>query len=149
MGTILRSFVVGVVLLAGCSPGTQHPSATVPPMPEAPDWSSASYRFTLESRCGERALIGRYAVAVQHGTVTSARALGSTSMDDAPGDPAVEDVPSIGELVVRAQTTDRDALTDFHLDPATGIPTAIAFDPDPRALDDEECYAISDYAALE
>ncbi|RHA42701.1 DUF6174 domain-containing protein [Cellulomonas rhizosphaerae] len=155
MAKILRVLSVGIVLLTGCSSAG---TSTSPPEPAVfptttggPDWDTASYRFTLDSRCGERALVGRYAVVVDHGAVASVEPLESTEVADSPGSPTLgpNDLPTIGELVTRAQTTDRDDLTEFHLDSATGIPREIAFDPEPTALDDEECYSISDYEPLE
>lgn len=166
-----RSLVAAVVFgaavagLAGCvdepassgapaTPGagaTPRASATAGPPPQRPGagpaWTEpAAYGFVLDSSCGERALIGRFRVAVNAGRVIRVDPL------DEPAERAVqiregELVPTLGQLMAEVRTAEEDgadvARTD--VDPGDGHPTAVRIDRDANSTDDELCYAISEY----
>lgn len=134
--------LVAAVVLAGCASGpgaAPAPPGEIPSAPTAPttDWSTASYRFTLDSTCGERLFLGTFHVTVEDGKVTLVE-------PEAP----IPEVPTIADLLQRAQADGLAAPSEFHLDPTTGVPTVVEFEGDPNAIDDEECYAVSDYEPL-
>jgi hypothetical protein len=134
------------VLLSGCvtSEPDDPPGAPATPPPVGRDWSSASYSYTLDSQCGERALIGTYHVVVEGGVVTSAEPVAPAGWRPESGD-QLASVPTFAHLLARAQATGNAAPSQFHVDPTTGVPTEVEFEGDPNAIDDEECYRISDY----
>ena len=133
----------GVVVLSGCArQGPADASAT--PRPTERDWATASYRFTLDSQCGERALIGTYDVVVEDGRVTSALPAEPTRWKPESAD-QLASVPTFAHLLARGQATGNAAPSEFHVDAATGAPTRVEFEGDPNAIDDEECYRITGY----
>ncbi len=112
------------------------------------DWAEPSrYSFVLDSRCGERALIGRFAVTVEDGLVSDVQALDgdAEAMLKWEGDGPV---PTLGELIVefdsaRSRNADR---TEISFDPADGHPILIEIDVSTTAIDDEACYTITEYS---
>jgi hypothetical protein len=146
--SVLAAVAVGA---AGCErTGTQpgQPRSSYATSHAQPGWREpAHYAFTLDSRCGERPLIGRFGVVVDGGRVVSARAL------DGPAGTALAAsgsgaLPTLGQLADRytaARQRGEDAQADF--DRSDGHPLRVTFDPRPAAIDDEECYTITDYVA--
>lgn len=156
--------LVLVLLLGACSVVGASPSAAprVEPsearLPEPGPASSASavarwaepvaYSFTLESRCGERNLIGRFAVEVENGVVVAVEGL------DHQGETAIAvvqpaDVPTLAglhTLVAEARADGADKV-DLVTDPADGHPVSVEIDWEAAAIDDEECYTVSDLVA--
>lgn len=137
--------------LSGCvdRPTTPPTTAGKPPRApgSAPAWSEpASYSYVLESSCGEPALIGRFAIAVSAGRVTAVQGLDESARRAAQIRDA-ELVPTLGELVMEADTAREDGADEVHteMDPTDGHPTVIRIDRDRNAVDDEACYAISTY----
>ena len=106
-----------------------------------PDWAAPpDYSFTAQSSCGERSFIGRFAVTVEGGQVTHVEPLGNSWEGVTPAM-----TPTINAMLDEA----RDALTqggavEVAVDDA-GVPSWISLDPISNAIDDEACYAISDY----
>ena len=106
-----------------------------------------SYKFTLTSSCGERALIGRFKSTVKQGLVVE-----TVGLDDSARRALMlrlsRLVPTLGQLAAQAETA-RKAGADtvvIKTDPTDGHPTSITIDPDARNIDDEQCYEISDYS---
>ena len=145
-----RGVLCGTILLmaaVGCgasAPGTAAPGTAAS---SAPAWTEpANYRFSFESSCGERALIGRFRVDVANGTVDRVQGL------DEAGQRAVmlriaNLVPTLGQMAAdadEARATGADEAV-VERDPADGHPVAIRIDPDRNAIDDETCFTISDY----
>jgi hypothetical protein len=104
----------------------------------------ADYAFTLESRCGERDLIGTFRVAVRnhetvefHGLDESGKAF--------PGDAA--SIPTLAGILNEAEeATSRHASSvKVETDPVDGHPMNVAIDWKANAIDDEACYRVSDY----
>lgn len=129
-----------VLLTAGCAGGDD----AVPGAADARDvWADrgpASYSFTLTSECGERALIGTYAVTVTDEAVSGVEPLDEVAGWSMPA--AQEYVPTIAELlerIVDAPGEVREAAFDDD-----GVPTHVFFDPMPDGIDDEECYDLTD-----
>ncbi|ROS25917.1 DUF6174 domain-containing protein [Cellulomonas sp. PhB150] len=146
MGKILRVLGLGVVLVGGCSSGggsTSPPGPAVSTTTAQPDWSTASYRYTIESSCGERAFLGTFHVTVTNGRITTV-----VPVDDRAAHVVDGDLPTIADLLQRAQADGLAAPSEFHVDRDTGVPTTIRFEGDPNAIDDEECYRISGYAPV-
>lgn len=131
-------------LLAGC--GRTDPAARPDDdgSPAASDWSTASYSYSLDSRCGERAFMGVYRVVVEHGAVVSAVPADATRERPESAE-QLATFPTIANLMARAQARGAAAPSEYHVDPETGVPTWISFEGDPNAIDDEECYRITDY----
>lgn len=106
-------------------------------------WGLSAYDYTLESSCGERALHGRFLVTVVDGAVTDVEPLDQTATDTLSWVPtAGEHVPTVSDLLVRiADAPDDVREASFDAD---GVPTHVVFDPEPNAIDDEECYDLTD-----
>ncbi|WP_051275013.1 DUF6174 domain-containing protein [Cellulomonas sp. URHD0024] len=120
-------------------------SACADPEPEASAPSApalaTSYTYSLASSCGERGFIGTFSVTVEDGRVTAVEGLDEPGgrAADMPG--VLDDAPSIEELTARAAA---EHPSEVGYD-ATGLLTKVSFDPDPQAIDDEECYVLSGY----
>ncbi len=108
----------------------------------APDLTHASYRYTLDSTCGENALAGRYRVTVVDGRVSEVDPLDEQGLSP---DRLLEVVPTIATLVDRATGPDAGAVRTITFDPATGVLRTLELDPVPTAVDDEECFEITNY----
>ncbi len=124
-----------------------NPSPADAPPPTSGLWlEPAGYSFVLDSRCGERTLLGRFRVTVADHGVVDVRAL------DEPAEIVVRDpelravVPTLAMLVeeYREGTATAD-VSEMTADPTDGHPVEIAIDYDVEAMDDEACYVISDY----
>jgi hypothetical protein len=117
-------------------------------MQESPTtWTvPAKYGFTLDSQCGERALIGRFQVTVQDDKVVRTKGLDDSArralmlrMADL--------VPTLRQLEAEAETARREGadVVEVERDPVDAHPTRITIDPARNATDDEACYTIEDY----
>ncbi|MGN9910437.1 DUF6174 domain-containing protein [Phytohabitans sp. LJ34] len=128
--------LLGVLTVAGCA----ETSKATPPWQEP-----GSYTYVLQSSCGERPLIGRFRITVEDGKVTKAEGIGESdkrSLESTELTP-----PTLGQLLdelEEARRNDAD-LAELTSDPADGHPTKITIDHVKEALDDEACYAISEY----
>lgn len=114
----------------------------------APAWQEPSdYTYVLRSSCGERPLIGRFRVTVENGQVTKAEGIGEA--DERSLESTELTPPTLGQLLDELEEARRnDAhLAELTSDPADGHPTKITIDPIKDAIDDEACYAITDYSA--
>jgi hypothetical protein len=131
-----------VLLTAGCAPGDVGELAGDASAAWSA-WGVSSYEYTLTSACGERALHGEFRVSVVDGTVAAVAPLDQTATDTLSWVPSAgEDVPTVPELLARiadAPGEVREATFD-----GDGIPTHVVFDPMPNAIDDEECYELTD-----
>ena len=132
-----------MLLLTSCAQAAHPASVPVAPTPGRP---APSYQYTLTSQCGERSLIGTWHVTVEDDVVTAAEPLAGTVWHPETAE-ELEVVPTLADLLARAHRTGAAAPSELHVDPETGMPTEIAFEGDPQAIDDEECYRISDYTA--
>ncbi|WP_173056182.1 DUF6174 domain-containing protein [Phytohabitans houttuyneae] len=133
--------LLAAMSLAACGEATHTIEA-------APVWQEPShYTYVLESSCGERLLIGRFRITVDGGKVTKAEGL------DEPGQRALqgksESPPTLGQLLEQVRTARRANAHKAELttDPTDGHPTKITIDPIENAIDDESCYAITEYRA--
>ena len=137
---------ISALALAGCAEAAT--SGTQPGAEPAAQWREpAAYTYTLDSRCGERALIGRYRITVVNGAVAKAEGL-DQGAKTAIATVRSDFVPTIGGLLkeladARSQGADQAVLVS---DPADGHPLKITIDPLKDAIDDEACYTITEYA---
>lgn len=124
-------------LLAACGGTT-----AADPEPEAGSDLPATYSFDLESSCGERALIGRYRVWVEDDEVIRVVPTGEERV------PPLEDVPTLDDLEELVEDADAGAVveTERHAD---GWLTWVSIDHLPEAIDDEECYRVSNVEETE
>jgi hypothetical protein len=107
---------------------------------EIPDWTApADYSFVVQAGCGERAFIGRYAVTVAAGSVIAVEPLGD-SYDGIT--PAM--TPTLNDMLDEARAAEGQGTVEVAVDEA-GVPRWIYADPIPNAIDDETCYAISEF----
>ncbi|WP_426594231.1 DUF6174 domain-containing protein [Cellulomonas sp. McL0617] len=136
----MRRVVAALLLvlpLAGCA---ASPASGPRPSAGQGTATAASYTYVLESSCGERALLGRYAVTVKDARVTEVEDLAT----HAPAaDYVAAYVPTIDALTDRAAS---EHPSELAYDPGTGMLTAVRFEGDPNAIDDEECYVVSAYS---
>ncbi len=122
------------------------PQASV--MEEAPTtWDvPAKYGFTLDSQCGERALIGRFRVTVVDDKVVHAEGL-----DDAARRALMlrlaDLVPTLRQLEAEAEAARREGeeVVEVERDVSDAHPTKITIDESRNAVDDEACYTIEEY----
>jgi hypothetical protein len=102
--------------------------------------------FVVDSACGERALIGRFAVEVRDHAVADV-----TALDDSAAAmlqwSGPQQVPTIGMLLDELATARMNGaqVAAMSLDSIDGYPARIDIDWDTGAIDDEACYVISGY----
>jgi hypothetical protein len=126
-----RLLLVPILLVAACGDETAPTeTAAEPPVP-------ASYSYDLESSCGERNLIGTFHVSVEGDQVIRAEATGRTTVE-----PDLAYVPSLDDLEEMVEEAEPDAVVETERD-ADGRLTWVSIDHLPDAIDDEECYRIS------
>lgn len=125
------------------------PALPTPTSSATPEWREpAAYSFTLQSRCGERGLLGRFHVEVENGTVVAVEGLDEQGRTTAANTPP-EAMPTLADLlrlVAQARSNGADEVS-LNTDPADGRPISIEIDWLANAIDDEECYTISDFIA--
>jgi hypothetical protein len=122
-------FLLVLALLGGCAAPPEVAARS------APVWREpGSYQFTVTSSCGERAMIGTFRTRVQNGAVTEREGLDDSARRALMLGLASE-VPTLGRLKAEAEKSHADIV----LDPSDGHPISIN-------IDDEHCYAISDYS---
>jgi hypothetical protein len=138
--TVLPTIVL--LTLTGACAGPQETAGQQP----SPTWTApVKYGFTLDSQCGERALIGRFRVTVRDEVVHA------EGLDDAARRALMlriaDLVPTLTRLEAEAEQARRDGadVVTVERDPADGHPTRITIDPARNATDDEACYTIEDY----
>ncbi|MFN2483986.1 MAG: DUF6174 domain-containing protein [Candidatus Limnocylindria bacterium] len=150
--------VIGVTLSSCSTPSVDLPSAApqafsstganslAPASPSAaPAWKAPpAYAFTVESRCGERNLIGRWRAEVEDGDVVQIEGLDQQSrrVTLSPGE-----LPTLAEMLSRASEVMARPGTKVTVatDPWDGHPTYVEIDWNVSAIDDEECYRISEF----
>jgi hypothetical protein len=144
-GTVrIRTVLPGILLLtlSGACAG-QEPSV----MAESPTtWTAPDkYGFTLDSECGERALIGRFRVTVVDGKVVHAEGL-DDSARRALMLRLADLVPTLEQLEAEAETARREGvdIVKIERDPFDAHPTKIVID-ESGSIDEESCYTIEDY----
>lgn len=125
----------------------QAPPVTESSTGDPLEWTEPDdYRYVLESRCGERALIGTFEVTVHEGDVQSISAL------DEDAEAMLQHVgpdsaPTIGELVSKLEAATQNGAdrVNLELDSDDGHPSLIEIDYDTNAIDDESCYMITEF----
>lgn len=132
----------GLAMLMATSCGT------VPP-PDAAWQEPAAYAFTMQASCGFRVLNGRFRVDVRDGEVVEYARLDAAGGNPNPLENA--DMPTLGDMFDRVAEAREKLGTDVSLetDPADGHPTSVSIDWIVTAIDDEECYEVTEYAAGE
>jgi hypothetical protein len=129
----------------GTGTGSQEPSPLMSEpgggAPVSPSWDEArDYTYTLEAKCGERALAGTYRVTVADGRVSGWEPVGENYT------PESVEVPSILGLLEEAEQARESGADTVDVErTGDGRPTEITIDYDTRAMDDEACYWIRDY----
>ena len=145
----LPALVSGIVALGSVSACVPTPDGAVPGLAGArAAWAeegSGDYTVTLESTCGERALIGRFSVTVAGGVVTGIEGLDEPGRRNAEIPSLPEQVPSISGLLDRMAALEPEQVPEASFDGATGMPTRAVIDPLPNGVDDEQCYDLSSY----
>lgn len=102
-----------------------------------------SYDVTLTSSCGERGLLGAYRVSVRDELVTGVENLDQ----DYPYEPRPSEVPTLQDLLDRGRSAPPDTIVEFVVD-AAGVPRTLSLDPVANAIDDEECYEVTDLVSV-
>lgn len=127
---------------------TPAPSAVRTPVPSAShpvQWREpVSYTFTLDSQCGERALIGRFLVEVENGKTVRVEGLEGYFASH-PIEPRA--VPTLNDLLSVAADARRQGASQVSvvLDPVDGHPVSVSVDWRADTIDDEECYEVTEY----
>lgn len=137
-------FLVLLLTLSGCS--NSEEASSIPSWP-APD----AYEFTLDSSCGERALIGEFRVVVEGGSVVEVEGLDESAramLENRSSDAVPDAVPTLSELLDQAADASEQGADAVEVQSNDdGRPTEIDIDWDTNAIDDEACYEITDYSA--
>lgn len=126
---------------AACPQGPRWSSPARGATAQVPDWSPPpDYSFEVQSTCGERSLIGRYAVRVAAGVVVDLEPL-LDGWDGVTPDQA----PTLASMLEDArQAVAGGGTAEVAVDGA-GVPRWVSVDPVPDGVDDEACYAVSAY----
>lgn len=135
--------VIAAAVLGGCGSGKPGDADAEW---EAPD----RYEFVLDSSCGLRKLKGRFRVVVDKGEVAEVEP--RDEQTERFMSPRVRrKIPTLGELLEKVAAARRDDadVVELETDPSGGHPTRVKIDPSTDVVDDEECYTVSEYAALE
>jgi hypothetical protein len=105
----------------------------------------AAYAFTMDAGCGFRVLNGPFRVIVR-----DSEAVDFADLDEPASKVTIAnaDVPTLGDMLDRVAEAREGpgAVVRFETDPADGHPTSVSIDWLVSAVDDEECYEITDYA---
>jgi hypothetical protein len=117
-------------------------------MKEAPTtWTvPAKYGYTLDSQCGERALIGRFKV-----TVVDDKVVHTEGLDDAARRALMLRVAGLVPTLRQLEAEAEDArskgadVVEIERELSDAHPTKITIDESREAEDDESCYTIEDY----
>lgn len=153
--------IVAVIGLFGCSQPSTPEAA-----PDAPEKSASgsgettkpraawrsqgpdNYSFVLHSRCGERSLIGRFAVSVRHGRVDDVSGLDQLSRASVRSGGA-SDVPTLDDLIelVRQARADNAYKVVVRFHPQIGYPRRVYIDRHADVIDEEECYRVTGFSA--
>ena len=138
--------VLPAILLLTVIGACAGPPANIMEEPPLTWTAPAKYGFTLDSQCGERALIGRFQVTVQDDKVVHTEGL-----DDAARRALMlrmaDLVPTLTQLEAEAEAARREGadVVEVERDLGDAHPTKITIDPEQNAVDDEACYTIEDY----
>ena len=143
------ALVVGIAIgTSGLLPSAEGPSLTSQPSatPIAVTWvEPADYQFVLESNCGLHSVLGTFAVTVENHEVTGFRTIAA---QPARRDVSVEELPTVGELVRRAEELQATSEADVTLvlDLVDGYPATVRFMWEEDTTRNE-CYEISELSA--
>ncbi len=139
--------LLGLGVLAGCgqedgttgaaAPG-QQPSTAPSTTPGLPD----SYDLVLTASCGERGFLGVYDVQVRDGKVTQADPRAAQGYEV-----PLEQVPTLAGMLQMPTRLAPPAEVDLKVD-QSGVPRSVMIDHHPEALDDEECYEVSEFVPV-
>lgn len=138
-----------LLALGACAngPAQQAGAPVVAVSSTAATWvAPGAYKFVLDSRCGERALLGRFRVRVENGEVVD-----TVGLDDAAKRALMlrvaDLVPTLQQLEQQAASARAaGGSAEVERDPADGHPVRLTIDPEPGAIDDEACYTVEDYS---
>lgn len=146
------------VVLLSCSTQRPEPTTSVPTTgpsasaesPSAPAPSPAAvwdeppaYEFVLDSDCGWQNLPGPFRVNVLNGSVVEVDPLG----DYDEGGRTFPTLAGILAIAEAAREDEADAV-ELILDPSDAHPLSLEIDRDSTAIDDEQCFEISEYGVL-
>jgi hypothetical protein len=130
------------------TPVTSAVSTPVASASNSVQWREpASYTFTLESTCGERALIGTFNVEVQDGETVGVEAISGYFVSH-PAALPTSLVPTLDDILAEAadaRSRDADEVS-VVLDPIDGHPVRVSIDWKTNTIDDEACYEITNYS---
>jgi hypothetical protein len=135
--------LVAGTALAGCADPAEHGGGLRPGTWNEP----ARYTYVLDSQCGERLLIGKFKVTVADGAVTDVEGL-DESAKRATESPAIKaETPTLNQIVKRVADAEAKGAhkARVEFDKTDGHPTYAEIDRLKNAIDDEECYTVSDY----
>ena len=143
---------LGLVALAACDQSASSPtpnkadgpalgatSATAAAQPTVPDLPG-SYRFEMATVCDSPGF-GVYEVAVEDGRVVDSQRKRGTPVRI----PPLDDFPTLTELATLARDTEvPQEQVEYRVD-AAGVPVSLTLDPILNAVDDEQCWFVSNY----
>ena len=128
-------------------PGLINPGACQPPL--AADWAEPhAYSFTYESGCGERNMLGTFEAQVEGGVVVGVKGLDDRSRQVV-STYRPSEFPTLAAMLekVRQARNEADAgHVRLTPDPTLAQPVTNQIDWIANAIDDEECYTVSEFA---
>ncbi|WP_157441676.1 DUF6174 domain-containing protein [Actinoplanes awajinensis] len=131
--------VTAALTLSGCSstPSGTTVRAVAGTLPD-------HYSYVVTASCGERAVIGTFRIVVRdRDVVVSAEPADPESTVQVP----LASFPTLKYIVEQVESAEPDAVVEFTTD-AAGRPAHVSIDHRPNAIDDEECYDITDIQPL-
>ena len=134
--TVLAAVPFSVAALAGC--GQSDLESATSQLAGSADRLPTAYVYDLNSACGERNMLGDFRISVVDGTVTDVEPLGDTQMNEM----TIDTFPTLDDLIGIVENSEPDAEIELEVN-ADGIPTSIDIDHVPEAIDDEECYRVT------
>ena len=163
---VAAALVVGVVIGRTVLPIATGPvGSSTPPWSQAPvnqiTWDEPSWYMFVWEGCSDGTAAGRFLVTVEERHVVAFEGIEERSKR-LEGTFDLRTMPTIGYMIGRANealgrtepldlggrptATDELPSVRYETDPVDGHPTRIDIDWVPEAIDDEECYVITEYA---
>lgn len=140
--TVFVAVGIAAFAAAGCAGSDAEPAPSN--LEHAGGRLPPSYVYDLRATCGERDLLGDFRITVDHNHVRSARPLDGTRMSGL----KLEAFPTIADLIQMVEGgAEPEADVDVHVD-SEAVLVSVKIDHDPSAIDDEECYRVSNFKEL-
>jgi hypothetical protein len=140
IGTVLAAAALAGGASAGCGNESGQTAAST--------WTEPTrYTYVLDSQCGERLLIGKFRVTVADGVVTDVEGLDESAKAATESPAIMAETPTLAKLVKLVTEAEAEGAhkVKVEYDETDGHPTYVEIDRLKNAIDDEECYRVTEY----